>query len=402
MESFVIPSLAGFAGNLLTEAVKSVKYLPSLLGDKGNQSDTLQNLEFSKNNDLVASKSYTCAFCEIMDALKDDRVNTIGVWGMGGVGKTTLVTSVGYTVKALQLFDKVIMVVVSQNPDIGKIQDKIADFLKLKFETKTQQGKAGELWDRLEKEEKVLIVLDDLWKEINLKEIGIPLGGNGKGCKIILTTRRKPVCESMARQVKVPVDVLDRARHVAVPLGVLDENDAWTLFKKKASIDEQKDNVDTINMAKEVAKECKGLPVAIVTLASALKGANTVEEWKIALKKLKSNRFMEIGNIEEEEKNAYMCLETSYEHLKKDTTKKLFLLCAVYPEDYSIDPEELVRSAWGLNIYGNATSIEEVRVDVFAAIQSLKDSCLLLEDTGKRSESPLTWDDYETYMYRTR
>ncbi|XVF77056.1 hypothetical protein PTKIN_Ptkin14bG0009300 [Pterospermum kingtungense] len=89
---------------------------------------------------------------------------------------------------------------------------------------------------------------------------------------------------------------------------------------------------------------------------------------------------MEIGNIDEEEKNAYMCLKTSYEHLKTDTTKKLFLLCAVYPEDYSIDPEELVRSAWGLNIYANATLIQEVRVDVLAAIKNLKDSCLLLED----------------------
>ncbi|XVF77050.1 hypothetical protein PTKIN_Ptkin14bG0008700 [Pterospermum kingtungense] len=399
MESFVIPGLAGFAGNLLTEAAKSIKYLPSLLGDKGNQSDTLQNLEFSKNNDLVASKSYTCAFCEIMDALKDDKVNTIGVWGMGGVGKTTLVTAVGCTVKALQLFDKIIMVVVSQKPDVGKIQDKIADFLKLKFETKTQQGKAGELWDRLEKEEKVLIVLDDLWKEINLKEIGIPLGGNGKGCKIILTTRRKPVCESMARQVKAPLGVPDMTRYVSVPLDVLDKDDAWTLFKKKASLNEDKNDVETIDVAKKVAKECKGLPVAIVTLASALKDANTLEDWEIALKKLESNRLMEIRDIEKDENNAYMCLQTSYEYLT-DTTKKLFLLCALYPEDCSIDPEELVRYAWGLELYPHAESIKEVRVDVLAAITCLKESCLLLE-IQERSDSLLTWDDYEDYMYTT-
>ncbi|XVF77044.1 hypothetical protein PTKIN_Ptkin14bG0008200 [Pterospermum kingtungense] len=354
----------------------------------GHRSDPIPNLEFSINNDLVASKSYTCAFCEIVDALKDDRVNTIGVWGMGGVGKTTLVTAVGYTVKALQLFDKVIMVVVSQTPDIEKIQDKIADFLKLKYEMKTQQGKAGELWRRLEREEKVLIVLDDLWKDINLKEIGIPLGGYGKGCKTILTTRRKRVCEFMASQA-------------IVDLGVLDKDEAWTLFKKKASLDEDKDDVDTIKLAKEVAKKCKGLPVAIITLASALKGANTVEEWKIARKKLESSRLMEIGNIKEEEKNAYICLETSYEHLKKDTAKKLFLLCAVYPEDSLIDPEDLARCAWGLNIYGNATSIEEVRVDVLADIKNLKDSCLLLEDIQERSESPLTWNEYRDNMCKT-
>ncbi|XVF70709.1 hypothetical protein PTKIN_Ptkin11bG0184400 [Pterospermum kingtungense] len=293
------------------------------------------------------------------------------------------------------------MVVVSQTPNVGKIQDKIADFVNLKFQKETKEGKAAELWDRLEKEEKVLIILDDVWEGLNLDKIGIPLRRNGKGCKIILTTRRKPICESMARQVKVPLGVLDVARHVTVPLGVLDEDETWTLFKKKASLDEDEDtDVRTINEAKEVAKECEGLPVAIVTLASALKGVDTVEEWEIARKKLESSRLMEIGNIEEEEKNAYMCLEISYEHLK-DTTKKLFLLCAVYPEDHSIDPEELVRYAWGLNIYGNATSIEEVRVDVLAAIKNLKDSCLLLEDIQERSESPSTLADYEDYVYTT-
>ncbi|XVF77058.1 hypothetical protein PTKIN_Ptkin14bG0009400 [Pterospermum kingtungense] len=401
-ESFAVDFAVNVVGTLAADVVKkSVAYLRGIHGDSVVQSAALRNLELTINNDLVASKSYTCAFDKIMDGLKDDRVNTIGVWGLGGVGKTTLVTVVGNTVKALKLFEKVIMVVVSQTPDVGKIQQKIADFINFKFQKETREGKAGELWDRLEKEEKVLIILDDMWEELKLKEIGIPLRTNGKGCKIILTTRRRPICESMAGQVQVPLGVSDIARHVTVPLGVLGEDDAWILFKKKASLHEDTADVETINVAKEVAKKCKGLPVAVVTLASALKGANTVEEWKIALKKLESNRLMEIGNIEEEEKNAYMCLQTSYEQLKKETTKKLFLLCAVYPEDHKIDPEELVRCAWGLNIYGNATSIEEARVDVLTAIENLKDSCLLLEDIQERSESPNCRAYYEDYMYKT-
>ncbi|XVF78663.1 hypothetical protein PTKIN_Ptkin14bG0153400 [Pterospermum kingtungense] len=372
MDPFVFPTLAGLAGNLLTEAVKlSVKHFPSLHGDKANQSDTLPNLEFSYNDDLVASKSYASAFVKIMEGLNDDEVNIIGVGGMGGEGKTTLITYVGYRVNELQLFDKVIMAVVSQKPDIGNIQNKIADFINLKFQKETIEGKAGELWNRLEKEEKVLIILDDMWEELKLADIGIPLGRNGKGCKIILTTRR----ESMA---KAPFGVSDMARHVTVPLDVLDEDNAWTLFKKKACLNEDNDDVETIDLAKKVARECKGLPVAIVTLESALKRATTVEEWETALRKLESNRLIEIGNIGEE-KNAYKCLETSYGHLKNETTKKLFLLCAVFPEDHLIDPEELVRYAWGLELYPHAESIKEVRADVLAAITYLKDSCLLLE-----------------------
>ncbi|XVF78662.1 hypothetical protein PTKIN_Ptkin14bG0153300 [Pterospermum kingtungense] len=394
MDPFVFPALAGFAGNLLTEAVKlSAKHFPSLHGDKANQSDTLPNLEFSYNDDLVASESYASAFAKIMEGLTDDEVNIFGVWGMGGVGKTTLVTYVGYRIKELQLFDKVIMAVVSKELDIGKIQNKIADFINLKFQKETIEGKAGELWNRLEKEEKILIILDDVWEELKLADIGIPLGRNGKGCKIILTTRRESVA-------KAPFGVSDMARHVTVPLDVLEEDNAWTLFKKKACLNEDNDDVETIDLAKKVARECKGLPVAIVTLASALKRATTVEEFETALKKLESNRLIEIGNIGEEEKNAYKCLETSYGHLKNETTKKLFLLCAVFPEDHLINPEELVRYAWGLELYPHADSIKEVRVDVLAAITYLKDSCLLLE-IQERSDSLLNWDDYEDYMYTT-
>ncbi|KAK8368522.1 hypothetical protein V6Z12_A01G046900 [Gossypium hirsutum] len=303
-----------------------------------------------------------------MEALKDDKVNMIGVWGMGGVGKTTLVIEVGKKTKELRCFHKVNEFVVSQTSIIENIQHKIADFLNLKFEKTTKEGKAEELWLRLKKEEKVLIILDDMWNEVQLNEIGLPLNENGNGCKIILTTRRMTGCESMECQVIVPVDVLDN-------------DEAWTLFRMKAYLDERVSR-DIIETAKEVAKECKGLPVAIVTLAKALKGTKTVKGWEVARKKLERSRLMEVGNIEEEgeEKNAYLCIKMSYEYLKKETTKRCFLLCALYPEDHSIDVKHLVRYAWGLELFGKADSIEEVRIQVLEAIDYLKDSCLLLKD----------------------
>ncbi|XVF79149.1 hypothetical protein PTKIN_Ptkin14bG0196600 [Pterospermum kingtungense] len=354
-EAFFVSAASNAVGTLMAEVVQKPleRYLPHLFCNKGGQSNPLRDLEFSKYNDLVASRSYTSALDKIMVALKDDSVNTIGVWGMGGVGKTTLVTDVGHIAKALQLFHKVIKVVVSQTPDIEKIQDKVADFLDLKFEKKTKEGKAEELWLQLEKEEKVLIVLDDMWKELNLKKVGIPLVGNGKGCKIILTTRRKNVCEYMASEVMVSLDVLE-------------EDEAWALFKKKSALDEDKDDGDTIKLAKEVARECRGLPIAIVTLASALKSTKTVMGWEVALKKLKSCRLMEIRNVEEEaDENAYMCLKISYDYLRTKTTKRCFLLCSLYPEDHLIDLEELVRFAWGLGLYPNATSIKDARLELF-------------------------------------
>ncbi|KAB2043801.1 hypothetical protein ES319_D01G044000v1 [Gossypium barbadense] len=205
-----------------------------------------------------------------------------------------------------------------------------------------------------------------MWNEVHLKEIGIPLNENRKGCKIILTTRLMKVCESMECQVIIPIDVLD-------------SEEAWALFRMKANLNERVSR-DVLEEAEKVAKECKGLPVAIVTLAAALKKTKTREGWKVARKKLESSRLVEIGNIGEEEKNAYLCIKISYDYLKKETTKRCFLWCGLYPEDHSIEVEDLVRYAWCLELFGKADSIGEVRIQVLEAIDYLKDSCLLLED----------------------
>ncbi|WRX28898.1 NB-ARC - like 10 [Theobroma cacao] len=53
-----------------------------------------------------------------------------------------------------------------------------------------------------------------------------------------------------------------------VHLNILSENEAWALFKDKAGVE---DDSPTLIVAKEVARECNGLPLAIVTVAKALK-----------------------------------------------------------------------------------------------------------------------------------
>ncbi|KAL4272688.1 hypothetical protein GQ457_13G004760 [Hibiscus cannabinus] len=245
----------------------------------------LPDLELLPSEGIMAFESSTAAFNKIMEALEDDKIKLIGVWGMGGVGKTTLVKKVGQEVKR---FDRVMIVTVSASPDNGKIQDKIADSIRLRFESQTEEGKAAELWSRL-KDGKFLIILDDLWNEWNddadLKKVGIPLVENGKGCILILTTRRRTVCESIKCQVTIPIDILN-------------SDEAWSLFRMKADLDEIVSK-DIVEEAKKVAEECKGLPVAIVTVASALKYTKTRKGWELARKKLESNRLPEIGNIEE-------------------------------------------------------------------------------------------------------
>jgi disease resistance protein RPS2 len=214
----------------------------------------LQEIKFLPSKEFTLSGSSKEAFKQIMKALKDDKVNMIGLYGMGGVGKTTLVKEVGRRAKELHLFDEVLIATVSQNPNATGIQDQMADSLDLQFDKKSKEGRAKELWQRLQGK-KMLIVLDDVWKDIDFQEIGIPFGDDHRGCKILLTTRLEDMCSYMKCKEKVF-------------LGLFSKEEAWALFRINAAL---RDEDSTLNrVAKKVARECNGLPVALVTVGRAL------------------------------------------------------------------------------------------------------------------------------------
>uniref|UniRef100_A0A2K2CCJ5 AAA+ ATPase domain-containing protein n=1 Tax=Populus trichocarpa TaxID=3694 RepID=A0A2K2CCJ5_POPTR len=318
-----------------------------------------QPIEFLPSKDFTPSEASKEALEQIMKALKDDNVNMIGLYGMGGVGKTTLVKEVGRRAKESQLFPEVFMATVSQNPNVIGIQDRMADSLHLKFEKTGKEGRASELWQRLQGK-KMLIILDDVWKHIDLKEIGIPFGDDHRGCKILLTTRLEHICSTMECQQKVF-------------LGVLSEDEALALFRINAGL---RDGDSTLNtVARKVARECKGLPIALVTLGRALRDKSE-NQWKRVSKQLKNSQFVDMEQIEE--KNAYACLKLSYDYLKSKETKLCFLLCCLFPEDYNIPIEDLTRYAVGYGLHQDGEPIEDAREQVHVAIEYLKACCLLL------------------------
>lgn len=71
------------------------------------------------------------------------------------------------------------MVVVSQTPDIMRIQDRLAQNLGASpLKATTKEGKAERLLHRLQSAKKVLIILDDVWEYLgteDLKNMGISL-----------------------------------------------------------------------------------------------------------------------------------------------------------------------------------------------------------------------------------
>ncbi|KAF7833576.1 disease resistance protein [Senna tora] len=136
--------------------------------------------------------------------------------------------------------------------------------------------------------------------------------------------------------------------------------------------------VKSQEVAREVAKECKGLPIALVAMGSCIKKKD-LDDIKAVLHKLRHSK--PIDDIDEgDEKGVFGCLRLSYNYLKNKESKLLFLMCSVFPEDHKINPEDLFRYGIGLNVYSQVDSFEMARSCVNAAINILIESSLLMRE----------------------
>lgn len=116
----------------------------------------------------------------------------IGVCGMGGVGKTTLLSHV-HNQLVVQLGVFVSSVTVSQNYCIRKLQQAIAKTVHFDFRNESDIGRAAELELELKRKGKFVLILDDVWENICLQEVGICVCDR---CKLVLTTRSVEVCKN--------------------------------------------------------------------------------------------------------------------------------------------------------------------------------------------------------------
>jgi len=123
-------------------------------------------------------------------------------------------------------------------------------------------------------EKNFFLVFDDVW--IEDYAMWKPFRDALKYCgsqssRILVTTCKDKVAEMM------------ESAHIT-NLGILSKEDCWLVFSKIAFYGknyEDRNQLEDIGM--EIAKECKGLPLAAKTLGSLLRFKRSREQWEMVL-----------------------------------------------------------------------------------------------------------------------
>ncbi|XP_077222568.1 disease resistance protein At4g27190-like [Tasmannia lanceolata] len=306
----------------------------------------------------------------LWSCLHDEKYAMVCVHGMGGVGKTTLMRTINNRLVGTRYFDVVIYVTVSKDLNIKRIQLAIGSKLGLPSlaDDEDQESRGRKIFESL-KNLRYVMMLDDLWEEISLDDVGIPKPNTENKCKIVLSTRFLRVSRSMDADMWFKVK----------PLG---GEEAWNLFHEKAG--EVVLLPDIQALAVEVVKECGGLPLAIITVGRAMRGKERKQVWLDALRALKESAVPEIEGMEPK---VFRSLKLSYDYLEEYNIKLCFLYCALYPDDYKIEVSDLVRY-WTMEGFAKIVdNLENASNKAYKIIEILKDACLLEE--CRSEESPL-------------
>ncbi|KAH0670583.1 hypothetical protein KY290_026813 [Solanum tuberosum] len=264
---------------------------------------------------------------ELIDRLLSEDANgkkltVVSIVGMGGVGKTTLSKVVYNDEKVKDHFDLKAWFCVSEAYDAFRITkgllQEIGSF-DLKVDDNLNQLQVK--WKESLKGKKFLIVLDDVWNDNynewdDLRNLFVQ---GDIGSKIIVTTRKESVALMMANE--------------QISLDNLSIEVSWSLFKRHAF-----ENMDPMGhpeleeVGKQIAAKCKGLPLALKTLAGMLRSKSEVEGWKRILR----SEIWELPH-----NNILPALMLSYNDLPAHL-KRCFSYCAIFPKDYAFRKEQVI------------------------------------------------------------
>ncbi|RWR84919.1 disease resistance protein RPM1-like protein [Cinnamomum micranthum f. kanehirae] len=288
-------------------------------------------LRFISDEDIVGITQSKDFLINRLTEVRPERV-VLSVVGMGGLGKTTLVTKVCNSSQVKDHFDCCAWITVSQTYKVDELLRSMIKELHKSNEEVVPDGisnmSIGDLIESVIKcleNKRYVVVLDDVWDAIVWKDIQVAFPNNGCGGRVIITTRKDDVSSFFGDKNVLRLE----------PLG---NEDALVLFCKKAFSNESCP-LELKPHAERLVQKCEGLPLAITAIGGLMsKKEKSSLEWK----KVEDNLSWQLSSKVSELERMKNILLLSYGDMPYNL-KCCFLYCSLFPEDYAIPRKRLIR-----------------------------------------------------------
>ncbi|XP_050365005.1 disease resistance protein RPV1-like [Argentina anserina] len=289
---------------------------------------------------------------------QDICIRTVGIWGMGGCGKTTLADAVFHR-NSSEFHACVFLANVreqSEKHGLNHLRNELFRKLLQEEHLCIDSPSIGSSYiiDRLSRT-KVLAVLDDV---SDLSQLDILLGDQvqfGPGSRIIITTRNRRLLKKRVHEDHI------------YKVNLLSNHEALQLFQSIAFEDDSSKQGYS-KLSEEVVDYAGGIPLALKVLASSFLHCNSKIVWEDEFKKMKTFPNQNIQNV----------LRLSYNGLEENE-KGIFLDIACFLKGENISDAKRVlelrgffpSSGIGILIDMSLISIRHDRVEMHDLLQEM-------------------------------
>ncbi|KAL6845963.1 hypothetical protein ACP4OV_023411 [Aristida adscensionis] len=308
-------SLRYHVGRHLHPAAEDAAQTPVLPGGGGGDGGE----PAFRESDIVGRRGEKAALTGMISGRHGPPMRVVAVWGMGGMGKSSVARMVHNDPDLLDEFDCDAWVTVPHPLD-G------ADAVRRRLGKGLGLARGQEVREYL-REKRYLVVVDDL---LSLEEWEliwkVVLFDNGRGSRIIVTTRREDVARHCAGS--------NGRVYELKPLGDVESMDL--LCQKVYKTTDYTLLEDMAEQATHILRRCRGLPLAISTIGGLLANRpKTSIEWR----KLHEHLGAE---LESDLRNITRVIVSSYDGLPYHL-KSIFLYLSIFPENHEIRCTRLLR-----------------------------------------------------------